>query len=165
MSLRGTAARGTISGRRPPVRVPWPESITCPLTSESKFDLASHVLARSVFVQLEWCADKSAALRRRFRRALGTGTRGREVGAVSLSSRTCSDSNRYAVRTVRSKTVRAKRGVSAERRMFHVKLYNSSLLTPHSSLTNFTPSSSIEAMRARDSTLRPWARTISPPCW
>ena len=29
----------------------WPESITCPLTSESKFDLASHVLARSLPVQ------------------------------------------------------------------------------------------------------------------
>ena len=154
MSLRGTAASTTASVRgthlmadeccfanSAPCAGPicgansWPESITCPLTSESKFDLASHVLARSVFVQLEWCADKSAALRRRFRRALGTGTRGREVGTVSLSSRTCSDSNRYAARTVRSKTVRAKRGVSAERRMFHVKLYNSSLLTPHSQIS------------------------------
>ena len=46
-----TAARGTISGRRPPVRVPWPYGITVQLVPESKFDSASHVLARSLFVQ------------------------------------------------------------------------------------------------------------------
>ena len=58
MSLRGTAARGTISGRRPPVRVPWPYGITVQLVPESKFGSASHVLARSLFVQFEWCTEQ-----------------------------------------------------------------------------------------------------------
>ena len=58
MSLRGTAARGTISGRRPPVRVPWPYSITVQLVPESKSDCASHVLARSLFVQLNPCTEQ-----------------------------------------------------------------------------------------------------------
>ena len=56
-----TAARGTISGRRPPVRVPWPYGINLQLVPESKFDLASHG-PRAVFVRAaETCADKSAA--------------------------------------------------------------------------------------------------------
>ena len=38
----GRAPGGTISGRRPPVRVPWPYGITLQLVPESKFDLASH---------------------------------------------------------------------------------------------------------------------------
>ena len=56
----GRAARGTISWPTsvasqtlPPVRVPWPYGITLPLVSESKFDFTSHVLARSLLVQLK----------------------------------------------------------------------------------------------------------------
>ena len=61
------------------------------------------VPARSLPVQLNPCADKSAALRRRFRRALGTG---RAFGMPELffsSSRTVSDSDRRADRAARSK--------------------------------------------------------------
>ena len=36
----------------------WPYGITVPLVLESKFDLASHVLARSLFVQFEWCTGQ-----------------------------------------------------------------------------------------------------------
>ena len=61
MSLRGTAARGTISGRRPPVRDPWPYGITVQLVPESKFDFTSHVLARSLLVQLKHAQTMSDA--------------------------------------------------------------------------------------------------------
>ena len=120
MSLRGTAARGTISGRRPPVRVPWPYGITVQLAPESKFDLASHVLARSLFVQPNPCTEQCsthrrsrAGLRRHFRRALG-------VGRVSVCQKPFVPprADIEAIISVNSKTL----------------LPNSSLLTPNSSL-------------------------------
>ena len=90
----------------------WPYGITVQLVPESKIDCASHVLVRAA----ETCADKSAALRQRFRRALGTGTRTTESKPVSLSSRTYSDSDPRADRTARTKIIWAKHGVLAERR-------------------------------------------------
>ena len=49
----GQAPGGTISGRRPLPRVPWPNGITVQLVPESKIDCASQILARSLFVQLK----------------------------------------------------------------------------------------------------------------
>ncbi len=103
----GQAPGGTISGRRPLPRVPWPESITCPLTSDSKIDCASHVLARSLPVQPNPCTEQVPWASPAFQARIGHRTRGREAKTVSLSSRTYSDSDRHAARTARSKTVRA----------------------------------------------------------
>ena len=115
MSLRGTAARGTISGRRPPVRVPWPYGINLQLVPESKIDCASHVLARSLFVQLKHAQNKFCGLRRRFSRALGTG---RANGMLKLFL--CPRAHtqiQNCVRTERRdrKTVWAKHGVEVRR--------------------------------------------------
>ena len=89
----------------------WPYGINLHLALVSKFEWKSHVLARSLFVQPKHAQDKSCGLRQRFRRALGTGTRGRTAEIVLSSSHTCSDSNRCAVRTAQSKTVRAEHQV------------------------------------------------------
>ena len=98
----------------------WPESITCPLTSDSKIDCVSHVLARSLFVQPKH-AQTSLRPPAEIQARIGHRTRGREAETVSLSSRTCSDSDRRADRTARSKIIRAKHGASTEQRLFHVK--------------------------------------------
>ena len=67
-----TAARGTISGRRPPVRVPWPYGITVQLVPESKIDCISHG-PRAVCVRASGMVRRQVCgLRQRFRRALGT---------------------------------------------------------------------------------------------
>ena len=68
MSLRGTGAgRDHLRPKAPPEGPicganSWPYGITLQLVSESKFDLASHVLARSLFVQLKHAQDKSCGL-------------------------------------------------------------------------------------------------------
>ena len=58
--------------------------------------------------------DKSCGLTAEIQARIGHRTRTAESKTVSASSRTCSDSDRYAARTARTKTVRARHGVMAE---------------------------------------------------
>ena len=52
----------------------WPYGITVQLVLESKFDFASHVLARSVFVQLKHAQDESCGLTAVIQARIGKGT-------------------------------------------------------------------------------------------
>ena len=122
MSLRGTAASTTASVRgthlmadeccfanSAPCAGPicgansWPYGITVPLVLESKFDLASHVLARSLFVQPNPCTEQVPWAPPAFQARIGHRTRTAESKPVSSSSRTYSDSDPCADRTARSK--------------------------------------------------------------
>ncbi len=114
MSLRGTGAgRDHLRPKAPPEGPicganSWPYGITVQLVPESKIDCVFHVLARSLFVQLAWCAGHVLRPPAAFQARIGHGTRVLEAETVSFSSRTYSDSDRRADRTARSKSVRAK---------------------------------------------------------
>jgi hypothetical protein len=110
--MRAAPGRGTISSRRcpSPEGPPWLYGISNSSNMQSKPTVHLRAFARTGGVSRNMRKNRLrrifAALRQRSKRAY-TWTRRRTAENSSIPSRTYSDSNRHAARTIRSKTVRA----------------------------------------------------------